>query len=84
MKKQNQTTPLSCLMTILIVIGVFIAMGAFGIILAMWLLPTTHLTSHNSLQFIGSILGAPKGIRIPVYTLKGCCPRPLDDGGADT
>jgi predicted outer membrane lipoprotein len=28
-------------MTILIVIGVFIAMGAFAIILAMWLLPTT-------------------------------------------
>ena len=25
--------------------------------------------------------GAPKGIRIPVCTLKGCCPRPLDDRG---
>ncbi len=25
--------------------------------------------------------GAPKGIRIPVFALKGQCPRPLDDGG---
>ncbi len=25
--------------------------------------------------------GAPKGIRIPVASLKGSCPRPLDDGG---
>ena len=25
--------------------------------------------------------GAPKGIRIPVSSLKGWCPRPLDDGG---
>ena len=25
--------------------------------------------------------GAPKGIRIPVPSLKGWCPRPLDDGG---
>ena len=25
--------------------------------------------------------GAPEGIRIPVATLKGWCPRPLDDGG---
>lgn len=24
--------------------------------------------------------GTPRGIRIPVYTVKGCCPRPLDDG----
>ena len=27
--------------------------------------------------------GTPRGIRIPVYTVKGCCPRPLDDGGLD-
>ncbi len=27
------------------------------------------------------INGAPKGIRIPVPSLKGWCPRPLDDGG---
>ena len=26
-------------------------------------------------------IGAPKGIRIPVSSLKGWCPRPLDDGG---
>ncbi len=25
--------------------------------------------------------GTPKRIRIAVYSLKGCCPRPLDDGG---
>ena len=25
--------------------------------------------------------GTPKRIRIAVYTVKGCCPRPLDDGG---
>ena len=25
--------------------------------------------------------GNPKRIRIAVYTVKGCCPRPLDDGG---
>lgn len=25
--------------------------------------------------------GTPKGIRIPVYSVKGSCPRPLDDGG---
>ena len=29
------------------------------------------------------LYGTPKGIRIPVYTVKGCCPRPLDDGGLD-
>ena len=27
------------------------------------------------------INGTPKQIRIAVYTVKGCCPRPLDDGG---
>ena len=27
------------------------------------------------------IIGAPKRIRIAVYSLKGCHPRPLDDGG---
>ncbi len=30
---------------------------------------------------IAEITGAPKRIRIAVYSLKGCCPRPLDDGG---
>ena len=28
------------------------------------------------------MVGAPKGIRIPVFSLKGWCPRPLDDGGS--
>ena len=27
------------------------------------------------------VYGTPKRIRIAVYTVKGCCPRPLDDGG---
>jgi len=27
------------------------------------------------------IIITPKQIRIAVYTVKGCCPRPLDDGG---
>ena len=27
------------------------------------------------------IRNTPKGIRIPVGSVKGCCPRPLDDGG---
>jgi membrane protein YqaA with SNARE-associated domain len=31
--------------------------------------------------FIECPAGAPKRIRIAVYTLKGCHPRPLDDGG---
>jgi hypothetical protein len=26
----------------------------------------------------------PKGIRIPVTSVKGRCPRPLDDGGNET
>ena len=26
-------------------------------------------------------LNTPKGIRIPVTSVKGKCPRPLDDGG---
>jgi hypothetical protein len=28
------------------------------------------------------ILITPKGIRIPVCSVKGSCPRPLDDGGS--
>ena len=27
------------------------------------------------------LLTTPKGIRIPVCSVKGSCPRPLDDGG---
>ena len=26
------------------------------------------------------LIGVPKGIRTPVPTVKGWCPRPLDDG----
>jgi hypothetical protein len=33
------------------------------------------------MHFESSTSGAPKGIRIPVASLKGSCPRPLDDGG---
>ena len=33
---------------------------------------------------IGREFGAPKGIRIPVFALKGQRPRPLDDGGDKT
>jgi hypothetical protein len=28
-----------------------------------------------------SKINTPKGIRIPVCSVKGSCPRPLDDGG---
>ena len=28
-----------------------------------------------------NFLNTPKGIRIPVASVKGKCPRPLDDGG---
>ncbi len=38
MAKRNTSSPLSCLVTILIVIGAFIAMAAFAILLANWLL----------------------------------------------
>ena len=36
--------------------------------------------------FLGDffILTTPKGIRIPVTSVKGRCPRPLDDGGNET
>ena len=38
--------------------------------------------SKNSyVQIEYKSFGAPKGIRIPVPSLKGWCPRPLDDGG---
>ena len=37
--------------------------------------------SKSQLQLKTVEVGAPKGIRIPVFALKGQCPRPLDDGG---
>ncbi len=30
---------------------------------------------------VNNISNTPKGIRIPVCSVKGSCPRPLDDGG---
>ncbi len=30
--------------------------------------------------FVKRKYGSPRGIRIPVYALKGRCPSPLDDG----
>ena len=36
---------------------------------------------NRYVQLEYKITGAPKGIRIPVSSLKGWCPRPLDDGG---
>ena len=30
-----------------------------------------------------STLSTPRGIRIPVTSVKGRCPRPLDDGGIE-
>ena len=31
----------------------------------------------------GKVIGTPKGIRTPVTTVKGWCPRPLDDGSLE-
>ena len=39
------------------------------------------LSTQEKRPKLASKIGAPKGIRIPVGSLKGCCPRPLDDGG---
>ncbi len=38
-------------------------------------------SNNNCVQVEFDLGGAPKGIRIPVSSLKGWCPRPLDDGG---
>ena len=41
-----------------------------------------HKFCHKKMTFkVISLNGTPKRIRIAVYTVKGCCPRPLDDGG---
>ena len=32
-------------------------------------------------EMICSVQDTPRGIRIPVTSVKGRCPRPLDDGG---
>ena len=38
-------------------------------------------SKNTYVQFVYGRIGAPKGIRIPASSLKGWCPRPLDDGG---
>ena len=38
--RRNQTSPMSCVITILIVIGAFIGMAIIAVLLATWLLPT--------------------------------------------
>ena len=37
---------------------------------------------RNSLILLKLLSGVPTGIRTPVSTVKGWCPRPLDDGDA--
>ena len=39
-----------------------------------------NICIKNVLYLMYSII-TPKGIRIPVCSVKGSCPRPLDDGG---
>ncbi len=41
----------------------------------------TNKSKNYYVQVEFKSIGAPKGIRIPVSSLKGWCPRPLDDGG---
>ena len=38
--RRNQTSPMSCVITILIVIGAFIGMAIIAVLLATWLIPT--------------------------------------------
>lgn len=38
-----------------------------------------HLSTRRKIRFY--FLSTPRGIRIPVTSVKGRCPRPLDDGG---
>ncbi len=63
----------------------FLNMGGYG--LYIWLsyafaalsLISLYYVSVKKLNFSYKI--TPKGIRIPVCSVKGSCPRPLDDGG---
>ena len=43
---------------------------------------SNQLNYHSSTTLL-HILGVPTGIRTPVPTVKGLCPRPLDDGDPD-
>jgi len=40
---------------------------------------TLNLRSKRCLQLVPTFAGDPTGIRTPVTTVKGSCPRPLDD-----
>ena len=40
---------------------------------------TSNFRSKRCLQLVPAIAGDPTGIRTPVTTVKGSCPRPLDD-----
>lgn len=40
MRRRNQTSPMSCAITILIIIGAFIGMAVIAVLLATWLIPT--------------------------------------------
>ena len=40
---------------------------------------TSSFRSKRCLQLAPALTGDPKGIRTPVTTVKGSCPRPLDD-----
>jgi hypothetical protein len=39
------------------------------------------ILKEAKLRCLASIFNTPRGIRIPVTSVKGKCPRPLDDGG---
>ena len=39
--------------------------------------------NKNSNRMVAKFSGVPTGIRTPVPTVKGLCPRPLDDGDLD-
>ena len=47
------------------------------------LIENLHI-KKRTLMVLFFVYGTPKRIRIAVYTVKGCCPRPLDDGGLST
>jgi hypothetical protein len=41
-------------------------------------------TNKKATRVVAFLFGVPKGIRTPVTTVKGSCPRPLDDGDVGT
>ena len=46
--------------------------------------PVVASFSYEATHKNSSTIGVPKGIRTPVPTVKGWCPRPLDDGDPRT